>query len=75
MLAKWQGRLSTLQSKGKPQPTAKKLPPVSLVPGTEHLMSRAAIRTTSDQATAEYLAREAALRDIAEEAVAVPTRH
>jgi ABC-type hemin transport system substrate-binding protein len=31
MLTKWQGRLSALQSKGKPQPTAKKLPPVALV--------------------------------------------
>ena len=51
MLTKWQNRLSALQAKGKPHPTAKKLPPVTLVPGTENC-----------------LAREAALRDIAEEA-------
>jgi hypothetical protein len=31
MLTKWQARLSALQSKGKSQPTAKKLPPVTLV--------------------------------------------
>jgi hypothetical protein len=31
MLTKWQGRLSALQSKNKPVPTAKKLPPVALV--------------------------------------------
>jgi hypothetical protein len=37
------------------------------VTGSEHLMPRAAITTTGDQAVAEYLAREAALRDIAEE--------
>jgi hypothetical protein len=36
MLTKWQNRLSALQAKGKPQPTAKKLPPVTLVPGTEN---------------------------------------
>ena len=51
MLTKWQTRLSAMQSKGKPEPTAKKLPPVTLVPGTE-----------------DCLARESALRDIAEEA-------
>jgi hypothetical protein len=44
MLTKWQGRLSGLQSKGKPQPIV------------------------ADQAVAEHLAREAALRDIAKEA-------
>ncbi|HET9688172.1 MAG TPA: hypothetical protein VFP79_13460, partial [Pseudolabrys sp.] len=37
------------------------------VPGTEHLMPRAAITTTGDQAAGEHLAREVALRDIAEE--------
>ena len=68
MLTKWQARLSALQSKGKSQPTAKKLPKVDLVTGSEHLMPRAAMTTTSDQATDEYLAREAAPRDIAEEA-------
>ena len=52
MLTKWQNRLSALQAKGKPHPTAKKLPPVTLVPGTENC-----------------LAREAALRDIAEDKV------
>jgi ABC-type hemin transport system substrate-binding protein len=31
MLTKWQDRLSALQSKGKPQPTAKTLPPVALI--------------------------------------------
>jgi hypothetical protein len=31
MLTKWQARLSALQSKGKPQPTAKSLPAVTLV--------------------------------------------
>ena len=50
MLSKWQNRLSALQSKGKPQQTANKLPPLTLVPDTE-----------------PCLAREAALRDIAEE--------
>jgi hypothetical protein len=50
-----------LQSKGKSQPK------VDLMTGSDHLMPRAAITTTSDQATAEYLAREATLRDIAEE--------
>jgi hypothetical protein len=67
MLTKWQGRLSALQSKGKPLPTAKKLPPVTLVPGTEHLMPRGAIKTTGDQAAAEHAARAAALADIAAE--------
>src|SRR5262245_56321326 len=67
-LTKWQGRLSALQSKGKPQPTAKKLPKVDLVTGSEHLMPRAAITITGDQATPECLAREVALRNIAQEA-------
>ena len=31
MLTKWQGRLSAFQSKDKPQSTAKKLPPATLV--------------------------------------------
>ena len=68
MLTKWQARLSTLQAKGKPQPTAKKLPPLVLVPGTEHLMPRPAITSKGDQAQAEYLAREAAMHDIAKAA-------
>jgi hypothetical protein len=67
MLTKWQARLSALQAKGKPQPTAKKLPAVTLVPGTEHLMPRAAVTIASDHAAAQHLARAAALRDIAEE--------
>lgn len=50
MLTKWQGRLSALQSKGKPQPTAKKLPKVNLVTGSEHLVPPAAITTGGDQA-------------------------
>jgi hypothetical protein len=33
MLTKWQARLSALQAKGKPQPTAKKLPKVDLGDG------------------------------------------
>ena len=65
MLTKWQGRLSALQAKGKPQPTAKKLPPLVLLPGTEHLMPRPAITSKSDQAVAE---QEAAMRDIAKAA-------
>ena len=68
MLAKWQERRSVLQAKGKPQPTSAKLPKLVLVPGTEHLMPRSAITTKSDQAAAEHLARETALRDMAKDA-------
>ena len=67
MLTKWQDRLAALQVKGKPQPTSAKLPKLVLVPGTEHLMPRSAITTKSDQAAAEYHAKETALADIAEE--------
>src|SRR5262245_27312746 len=68
MLTKWQARLSSLQAKGKPQPTAKKLPPVALVAGTECVLPRAAITSKGDQAQAEFLAREVAMHDIAKAA-------
>jgi hypothetical protein len=64
MLSKWESRLKGLQ--GKSPPTSKKLPPVTLVPGTEHVMPRGAIKTAGDVAAAEHLARETALHDIAE---------
>jgi len=46
ILHKWEGQLQKLQSKGaKPvEPTAKKLPPLVLVPDTEHLAREAAMR-------------------------------
>jgi hypothetical protein len=70
MLTKWQSRLSALQAKDKPQPkpqpTAMKLPPVTLVPGSEQFMPRAAVKSASDVAAAQALARETALADIAE---------
>ena len=56
-----------MQSKGKPQPTAKKLPKIDLVPGTEHFMPREAVTTVGDQAAAEHHARESALTDIEQE--------
>ena len=71
MLKKWQGRLSALQSKGKTQPKTQPasatLPPLTLVSGSEHLMPRTAITSAADQAIAEQIARETAMRDMAEE--------
>jgi hypothetical protein len=66
ILHKWEARLTQLQAKDKPQPTAKKLPPVTLVAGIEHLMPRAAVTSAEDQAAARKLARESALADMAE---------
>jgi hypothetical protein len=43
MLSKWQGRLTALQSKGKPQPTAAKLPALAIVPGSVRFMPRQAV--------------------------------
>ena len=69
MLTKWQDRFSALQSKGKSQQTAKLLPKLELVPGSpQHLMPKTAIKTVADQAAEQHAAREAALRDMAEEA-------
>jgi hypothetical protein len=56
------------QSKGKPQPTAAKLPALTIVPGSVRFMPRQAVVTKGDKAAAEHLARETALRDIAEKA-------
>src|SRR5262245_53932547 len=68
MLSKWESRLTALQAKSKPQPTADKLPPLTIVPGTVKFMPRPAVVTKGDKAAAEHLARETALRDIAAEA-------
>jgi hypothetical protein len=68
MLAKWQSRLSTLRAKGKPVPTANKLPALTLVPGSERFLPRTAVVTKGDQAPAEHFTRQTALRDIAAEA-------
>lgn len=68
MLATWKDRLSILQAKGKPSPSAKLLPPLVLVSASEHLMPRSAIKTAGDVAAEEHAAREAALRDMAAEA-------
>lgn len=35
MLSKWEARLSALQPEAKPQPTAKKLPRLTLVPAVD----------------------------------------
>jgi hypothetical protein len=35
MLTKWKHRLTALEAKGKPQPTATKLPPLVMVPSTD----------------------------------------
>ena len=64
MLAKWQSRLSALQAKGKPQPTATKLPPLTFVPGSVKFMPRQAVVTKDDRAQAEFAAKRAALRNI-----------
>ena len=68
MLAKWESRLTALQAKGKPVPTANLLPPLSIVPGSVKHMPRQAVVTKADKAAAEHLARQTALADFAAEA-------
>jgi hypothetical protein len=64
MLAKWQGRLSAFQSKGKPQPTSTKLPALTFAsqPRSVKFMPRSAVRTRGDQAQAELFAKREALK-------------
>ena len=65
MLTKWRGHLAKLQ---KTQPTKEKLPRVTLVTGSEHLLPNAAVTTAGEKAAAEALARASALADMEKEA-------